>query len=116
MTASIVALGTGDAFNAGGRGHTCWLVEDEQGACLVDAGGQALAALRRAGCAPDRIAAVHFTHLHGDHTAGWPFLLLDGMYRSQRTAPLDVTGPPAPASGCGRSGRPATRSTSSSTM
>ena len=94
MSATITALGSGDAFSAAGRGHTCWLLEDELGLALVDAGGSVLAALHRAGVAPERIAAIHFTHLHGDHIAGWPFLLLDGLYRARRTARLEVTGPP----------------------
>src|SRR5207237_1202506 len=48
----------------------------------------------RAGVDPSRIGAVHLTHLHGDHFLGLPFLLLDGVYRGRRTAPLLVTGPP----------------------
>ena len=36
---------------------------------------------------------VFFTHLHGDHTAGWPFLLLQLAVREGRTRPLDVHGP-----------------------
>jgi len=71
----ITALGTGDAFSSGGRGHTCWLIEDAAGLALVDAGGTVLPALRWAQVDPRRIAVVHFTHLHGDHIAGWPFLL-----------------------------------------
>ena len=31
MSATITALGSGDAFSAAGRGHTCWLLEDELG-------------------------------------------------------------------------------------
>lgn len=90
----VTALGSGDAFCSSGRGHTCWLVDDEQGTFAVDFGGTALAALKRLGRDPDAISAVHFTHLHGDHTGGWPFLLVDAVYRSRRTAPLLVTGPP----------------------
>ncbi|MBS2025831.1 MAG: MBL fold metallo-hydrolase [Deltaproteobacteria bacterium] len=89
----IVALGTGDAFNGGGRGHTCFALEDAQGLCLIDAGGQVLSALHASGLEPARIDAVHFTHLHGDHIAGWPFLLVDAVYRQKRARPLVVTGP-----------------------
>jgi ribonuclease BN (tRNA processing enzyme) len=94
VSGSITALGTGDAFSSGGRGHTCWLIEDAAGLALVDAGGTVLAALRRAQIDPRRISVVHFTHLHGDHIAGWPFLLIDALYRSRRIEPLSVTGPP----------------------
>lgn len=90
----VHALGTGDSLNGGGRGHTCFLLEDAAGCALVDAGGQVLAALQRAGVSPGRLDAVHFTHLHGDHLAGWPFLLLDALVRERRTRPLVVSGPP----------------------
>ena len=90
----ITALGSADAFCAGGRGHTCWLIDDALGACAVDFGATALAALKRLGRDPAELQAVHFTHLHGDHIGGWPFLLVDAVYRLRRTAPLTVTGPP----------------------
>jgi ribonuclease BN (tRNA processing enzyme) len=90
----VTALGSGDAFCAAGRGHTCWLVEDEQGAYAVDFGATALLALRKLGRDPRRLGAVHFTHLHGDHIAGWPFLLVDAVYGARRTAPLVASGPP----------------------
>jgi glyoxylase-like metal-dependent hydrolase (beta-lactamase superfamily II) len=89
----ITALGSGDAFCSSGRGHTSWLVDDELGTFAVDFGATALLALRRLGRDPGEIGAVHFTHLHGDHIGGWPFLLVDAVYREQRRAPLLVTGP-----------------------
>jgi len=90
----VTAVGSGDAFCSGGRGHTCWLIDDAQGTFMIDFGATALAALKRLGREPDGIGAVHFTHLHGDHIAGWPFLLVDAMYRSRRRSPLVVSGPP----------------------
>jgi ribonuclease BN (tRNA processing enzyme) len=90
----ITALGSADAFFSEGRGHTCWLLEDERGACAVDFGATALQALKRLGRDPSALQAVHFTHLHGDHIAGWPFLMVDAVYRLKRTAPLSVSGPP----------------------
>jgi glyoxylase-like metal-dependent hydrolase (beta-lactamase superfamily II) len=90
----ITALGSGDAFCSSGRGHTCWLVDDENGAFAVDFGGTALLALKRLGRNPQDIGAIHFTHLHGDHIGGWPFFLVDCVYRTPRAAPLVVTGPP----------------------
>ena len=94
MTARLTALGTGDAFSAAGRGHSCYLLEDEAGAALIDAGATVMQGLHRAGFPPGRVDAVHLTHLHGDHFAGWPFLLIDAIYPSRRTAPLHVSGPP----------------------
>ncbi|HXN56769.1 MAG TPA: MBL fold metallo-hydrolase [Myxococcales bacterium] len=113
MTARVVALGSGDAFCSGGRGHTSWLIDDAPeapataggavggagGLALVDAGATVLSSLWRAGIDPERIDAVHLTHLHGDHIAGWPFLLIDGYFRSKRTRPLLATGPPGTGEG-----------------
>jgi ribonuclease BN (tRNA processing enzyme) len=90
----VTALGTADAFCAQGRGHTCWLLEDERGLCAVDFGATALQAMKRLGRDPQTLSAVHFTHLHGDHIAGWPFLLVDAAFRARRTAPLLASGPP----------------------
>ncbi|HEX9603559.1 MAG TPA: MBL fold metallo-hydrolase [Myxococcales bacterium] len=90
----VVALGSADAFSSAGRGNTAWLVEDGGPPCAVDLGPTALLALRRLGRDPQELRAVHFTHLHGDHIAGWPFLLVDAVYRARRQDPLAVTGPP----------------------
>ena len=94
MTVRVTALGSGDAFGGAGRHASCWLVRDAAGAALIDAGPGVLQGLYRAGVDSGAIAAVHFTHLHGDHIAGWPFLLLDASRRAGRTAPLEVSGPP----------------------
>jgi len=93
----ITALGSADAFHSAGRGHTCWLLEDEHGLCAVDFGATALMALKRLGRDPAELRAVHFTHLHGDHIAGWPFLLVDAVYRQERREPLLASGPPGTA-------------------
>ena len=59
---------------------------------LVDCGATSLTALRRCGLEPGEVAAVFVSHLHGDHFAGLPFLILDGQF-SRRTEPLTVVGP-----------------------
>jgi len=92
--AIVIALGSADAFSSAGRGNTAWLVEDGGPLCAVDLGPTALLALRKLGRDPQELRAVHFTHLHGDHIAGWPFLLVDAVYRARRQQPLAVTGPP----------------------
>jgi ribonuclease BN (tRNA processing enzyme) len=90
----IRLLGTGNAFHESGRGSQSILLEDgASGATLVDVGPTAPMAMARFDVAPDRVDRLFLTHLHGDHTAGWPFLLLDLTFRSRRTAPLDVWGP-----------------------
>ncbi len=91
---AVTFLGSGDAFNAGGRGHSCYLVEDALGACAVDFGPTALMALRRLGKNPAALDSVLVTHLHGDHFAGLPFLILDGIYRTPGRGPLTIAGPP----------------------
>lgn len=91
----VTCVGSADAFHGAGRGHTCWLLEDARGAAMVDLGATALAGLQRLGRRPGLdLDAVHFTHLHGDHIAGWPFLLLHAQYDLRRTRPLLVSGPP----------------------
>ena len=81
----VTALGSADAFFSAGRGHTCWLIEDDKGAYAVDFGATGLMALKRLRFDPDRLQAVHFTHLHGDHIGGW---------RSCSSTPsIDLTGP-----------------------
>jgi ribonuclease BN (tRNA processing enzyme) len=86
-------LGTGDAFGSGGRLHTSTLIRSEQGSLLVDCGPATLSALRRDGIEPGTVGAIVVTHLHGDHFAGIPFLLMDAHYSTCRTQPLIIAGP-----------------------
>ena len=86
-------LGTGDAFHSESRLHSCYLLDTANSCVAVDFGATAMLALRRIGFDPRRIAHVVVTHLHGDHVAGLPFLVLDGVYRAPRTEPLDLVGP-----------------------
>ncbi len=90
---TLTVLGSGDPFGAGGRGQSCALYQDAQGALLLDCGGGALAALKRHGLDPAQIDAVLISHLHGDHFAGLPFLVLEQRL-AKRTRPLVLAGPP----------------------
>lgn len=87
-------LGTGDAFGSGGRLHTSTLLWSDAGAVLVDCGPSTLAALRAQRLDPCLVDAIALTHLHGDHFAGVPFLLMDAHYAAGRTRPLTIAGPP----------------------
>ena len=87
-------LGCGDAFGAGGRLQTCFLVSAPSATFLIDCGTTAMIAIRRFGVDPNAIDAVLVTHLHGDHFCGLPFLLLDAQLVSRRTRPLTIAGPP----------------------
>ncbi|MBW2537535.1 MAG: MBL fold metallo-hydrolase [Deltaproteobacteria bacterium] len=87
-------VGSSDAFNAAGRGHSCFLLEgDGIGPLMIDFGATALAALKRLGRIPDELEGVAVTHLHGDHIGGLPFLLIELMFNAVRTRPLSFVGP-----------------------
>jgi len=87
-------IGSGDAFGSGGRFQTCVLLHGADRPLLIDCGASSLIAMKRLGIDPSTIKAVVLTHLHGDHFAGIPFLILDGQF-SGRTAPLTIAGPPS---------------------
>ena len=59
---------------------------------LIDIGASSLVAMKRAGVDPSSIEWIALTHLHGDHFAGLPFLVLDGQF-NRRTRPLVIAGP-----------------------
>jgi ribonuclease BN (tRNA processing enzyme) len=91
----IRVLGSGTAFNTDGRGSAClWMESPEVAPFLIDVGPTAMSAMQRAGLDCRRIDRVFLTHLHGDHTAGWPFLLLHLAVLARRKRPLQVVGPP----------------------
>jgi ribonuclease BN (tRNA processing enzyme) len=86
-------LGCGDAFGSGGRFNTCFLVSGRDIRFLIDCGASSMIAMRRFGVDPNGIDMVLLTHLHGDHFAGLPFMLLDAQLVSRRTKPLTIVGP-----------------------
>ena len=90
----VTFAGSGDAFGSGGRLHPCLLVDAPATTFLIDCGPSSLAALRRLGRSPGEIDVVVVSHLHGDHFAGLPFLLLDAQHASKRTRRLTIAGPP----------------------
>ncbi|HKQ61986.1 MAG TPA: MBL fold metallo-hydrolase [Candidatus Polarisedimenticolaceae bacterium] len=91
----LLFLGTGTAFADDGRGFQSLLIQAEpQLTMLIDAGPTVLPALRSCGADPGAIDRLFLTHLHGDHVAGWPFLLLHLAIRARRTRPFHVFGPP----------------------
>lgn len=90
----VRVLGCGDAFGSGGRLHTCFHVRAASTRFLMDYGASALIAMRRFGVDPNGVETVFLTHLHGDHFAGLPFLILDAQLVSRRTTPLTIVGPP----------------------
>jgi ribonuclease BN (tRNA processing enzyme) len=90
----LTVLGSADAVNSGGRGNSCYLIESEGSPKLVvDFGPTALVALRRGGVAPSELGGLVFTHLHGDHTGGFPLLCIEAMFGGWSTRRLRVLGP-----------------------
>ncbi len=86
-------LGSGDALGSGGRFQTCLHLHGAVAeGMLIDIGASSLVAMRRAGVDPSSIGWIALSHLHGDHFAGLPFLVLDGQF-NRRTRPLVVAGP-----------------------
>ena len=86
--------GSGDAFGSGGRLQACVHLRPAAGRpVLLDCGATALIGLKRHGIEPNDIGTVLLSHLHGDHFAGVPYLILDGQFR-RRSEPLSVVGPP----------------------
>jgi ribonuclease BN (tRNA processing enzyme) len=85
-------VGSGDAFGSGGRFQTCILIQGAGAPVLIDCGATSLIAMKRLGVEPSEISAIVLTHLHGDHFAGIPFVILDGQFR-RRTEPLIIAGP-----------------------
>jgi ribonuclease BN (tRNA processing enzyme) len=91
---AVRVLGCGDAFGSGGRFQTCFFVSAGRARFLIDCGATALVAMRRFGVDPGTIDTIFLSHLHGDHFAGLPFLLMEAQYVGQRQRPLTVVGPP----------------------
>jgi ribonuclease BN (tRNA processing enzyme) len=88
----LTFLGSGDAFAGGGRLQACIHLDDGVEPILLDCGATALVAIRRADIDPSSIGYVALSHLHGDHFAGLPWLILDGQF-APRSKPLQIAGP-----------------------
>jgi ribonuclease BN (tRNA processing enzyme) len=82
-------LGCGDAVSSGGRFQACILISRH---ILLDCGSSSITALKAAGVDPSSVELIFISHLHGDHFAGIPFIVLDGQL-AHRTRPLMIVGP-----------------------
>jgi ribonuclease BN (tRNA processing enzyme) len=89
----VTVLGAGDAFASGGRFQSGYVIE--AGGChfLMEAGPTLLPALKRARIDPVDLDFILISHLHGDHFAGLPFLMLQYMWESPRKRMLTIAGP-----------------------
>jgi ribonuclease BN (tRNA processing enzyme) len=93
MSIGVQFLGSGDAVASGGRFQACILVSYDEQRMLLDCGASSIVALKRRAVDPSTIDLVLVSHLHGDHFAGVPFLVLDGQF-AHRERPLTIVGPP----------------------
>jgi ribonuclease BN (tRNA processing enzyme) len=80
-------LGTGNAFLPQGRFHSLLLIDDS---ILIDCPPTALASLRRINISPRDINSILFTHWHGDHYFGFPFLILERKWISDREGEMEL--------------------------
>jgi ribonuclease BN (tRNA processing enzyme) len=69
-------------------------VRDELGLYALDFGPTAPLSAQRLGYDLNDLDAVLLTHLHGDHIAGLPNLLIDFIFSTRRLRPLIIAGPP----------------------
>jgi ribonuclease BN (tRNA processing enzyme) len=89
----LKVLGCGDAFGAGGRLNTCFLIDRDEESFLIDCGASAMISIRRFDVDPNQIRAIVLSHLHADHFGGLPAFILDAQLVSRRTRPLTIAGP-----------------------
>lgn len=87
-------IGTSDAFGAGGRRQSAFLVREPNGNLLVDCGTTTNTGLMAEGIGRDEIDAIAISHFHADHFGGIPLFLLASLYEDRRRSPLVIAGPP----------------------
>ena len=86
----IITLGTGNAFTSNGRDNASVLL-DGTFKVLFDCSPQTISSLRKLNLAPNQIDYIFISHLHGDHSGGLPFFLLNLKHRESGT--VTVSGP-----------------------
>lgn len=93
QTIKVTLLGTGAPAPVIDRFGPSILVEAGDQKLIFDVGRGALQRLTQARVKPKDITGVFFTHLHSDHTVGFPDLWLTGWLYGRRDTPLNVWGP-----------------------
>ena len=89
----IVLLGTGTPNPDPERSGPAVAVVSGTNVYIVDAGPGVVRRAAQAGIAMQQITRAFVTHLHSDHTAGLPDLILTPAVTG-RLAPLEIYGPP----------------------
>ena len=90
---SVTVLGAGDAFASRGLFQAGYLINANGTRILMEAGPALLASMKRSGIAPDEIDLILISHMHGDHFAGLPFLILEYMFETPLRRRLVIAGP-----------------------
>ena len=90
---TVTLFGTGDAFSSFGRSQSGYLIDAPGGRILLEAGPGLMQALKGGGVPTDSFDLLLISHLHGDHFAGLPFLILDYMWETPRKKVLTIAGP-----------------------
>ncbi len=85
--AEVVFLGTGGAFSAGRRSNLSLLIETLDFQMLVEAGPTIMQQLARINLHAADVERLFVSHLHGDHTLGFPMLALN---RLEAPTPLHI--------------------------
>jgi ribonuclease BN (tRNA processing enzyme) len=86
-------IGTSDAFGAGGRRQSAYLLRSAAGSLLVDCGQTTLSGLSALGIPREEVDAIAVSHFHADHFGGIPLFLLATVYQDRRRRPLVIAGP-----------------------
>ena len=89
----LVVLGSGASLPTLQRHNTSVAVQRDGDVFLIDCGEGTQLQWRRAGLRFSKLKAVLISHLHGDHINGLVGFL-QTLSLSDRTAPLDLLGPP----------------------
>jgi len=95
MALELACLGTADALGTGGGRHCAgYRVRNQDTQILLEAGPGILSQLKARQQDMAAVDGVALSHLHGDHFAGLPFLLLEYEHQTRREKPFIVLGPP----------------------
>jgi ribonuclease Z len=89
----VILLGTGTPNPEPDRMGPAVAIVSGRGVYIVDAGPGVVRRAAQAGIGMDRLTRLFLTHLHSDHTAGYPDLILTPP-NSDREQPLETWGPP----------------------
>ncbi len=90
---SVTILGAGDAFASRGLFQAGYVINANGTRILMEAGPALLGSMKRSGIGPGEIDLILISHLHGDHFAGLPFLILEYLFETPLRRKLVIAGP-----------------------